>query len=107
MKTYRSFLMDLLDDLVTALSEAENAGWHHLASDTPEGFHYLRLLTWCREVSDRRDWHDNAKVRSAWRKIQRIPPGAEERYILGAPDYRRDVGGEWPSLPEPDPSGVG
>ena len=59
MQTYRRFLEGIYMSLVQALTEAEDEGWHH-AKAGPLYNHYQRLLTWYREVDERRQWYDHA-----------------------------------------------
>ena len=51
--TYPSFLRTLQAEVLEAVREAENAGWHHLNDASLESKTYDRLLTWQAEL-DRR-----------------------------------------------------
>ena len=92
MLGYRRFLMVLQSDLQTAISEAENMQWHHLPAEAPEYGHYLRLLTWEREVNERGIHYDAVKVKSSWRKLQREGPGSAQASLLGGHGDRQELG---------------
>ena len=83
MNQYRRFLMAFEDQLVDALMEGENMGWHHQETATPEYQHYLRLLTWIDMIRDRMRTYDATKVRSAWKQLRAIAPGAATGNVLG------------------------
>ena len=51
IKKYRRFIYELREQLIAAISEAEQQGWHH--SGGPCGDHYNRLLTWYEEFERR------------------------------------------------------
>ena len=61
LKPYRVFLLDMTDEVAAAITEAENLGWHHKL-ETPEGAHYLRLVTWSVELGKRLQWYDSIKA---------------------------------------------
>ena len=67
MRSYRSFIHDMAEQLVAAVADAENQGWHHQGEGTPLFQHYLRLCTWADELTTRRAWYDYIKARRpAW-----------------------------------------
>ena len=72
IRNYRRFLKGLRDQLVQAMAEAENAGWHHMALDTPEWVCYNRIVTWCDEVDARCEWYDNVQAAHGRRNPQTI-----------------------------------
>ena len=76
MKSYRRFLMDLHEELVRAILEAEDQEWHHWGELTVEFQHYVRLNTWAKELSERRQHLDNADIQRAWKRHRRGAPPA-------------------------------
>ena len=60
IKSYRRFLLDLIDELGEAMRQAEEQLWHHAIDGTPEKLHYIRLVTWTNEVSGRIRWYNDA-----------------------------------------------
>ena len=56
--TYIKFLRGLHEELVEAVAEGENAGWHHPATE-----HYLRLLTWVDTVEERIRDYQNTRTK--------------------------------------------
>ena len=108
MLQYRRFLRVLHDEMVNAIMEGENMGWHHLGGETPEYKHFLRLLTWEREVTGRMAHYDDAKVRSAWKRVRRATPRqyGTEGNILGGPNPGLEldgIGGQLYGPPAGDP----
>ena len=65
MRSYRSFLSGLWEDLALGVEEAENAGWHHHADGSPTWSHYQRLLTWILELEERMKHYDYTKASGA------------------------------------------
>jgi len=96
MLQYRRFLTVLHGELVNAIMEGENMGWHHLAGEAPEYAHFLRLLTWEREVTGRMAHYDDAKTRSAWKRLRRTRPGTgtQEGHVLEQPNSGLPISGE-------------
>ena len=95
MKNYRRFLLELQEELQSAIGEAENSEWHHQEQWTTQWQHYNRLCTWQSEVTERMVSYAAAKTRSAWRKLRRVPPASPQKgNILGAPDDKHYVDGD-------------
>ena len=58
MNTYETWIRKTEEDLQEAISDAENANWHHMANGTVEARAYGRLLTWISEIVVRRERYD-------------------------------------------------
>ncbi len=66
MKNYATWLQETQETLRAAVEEAEEAGWHHLEAspDTRTRISiYDRLLTWEREITERKETYDRKKSR--------------------------------------------
>ena len=61
MKSYRSFLIELEEELFSAMAEAENESWHHAPLGSVYNMHYTRLCTWYAEVRERREKYAETK----------------------------------------------
>ena len=59
MRNYAQWLVDMEAELATAITEAEDLGWHHEKGETPGARAYARLLTWLSEIVTRRKWLDD------------------------------------------------
>ena len=62
---YREWLELALEDLRVAITEAENAAWHHKPAGDKFRNIYMRLLTWENEVERRLTRIDVTKTESA------------------------------------------
>ena len=74
LDSYESFLQRLGDELVVAIAEAENMGWHHAKETSTEWTHYQRILTWIDEIEARMKHYDHAKRRPTERQFRRPSP---------------------------------
>ncbi len=93
MRSYRRFLLAFSDELQMAIAEAENLEWHHEPAQSAEWQHYNRLVTWETEITERMVFYAAAKARSAWKRLQRVPPtGASARSVLGGHPHRQELG---------------
>jgi len=63
MRLYEKWLKALQEEIREAITEAEEAGWHHLPEDGAEARRgcYTRLLTWEAEVDERVRWLDHGR----------------------------------------------
>jgi len=53
---YEAYLQTTRDELIEAITEAENAGWHHQPSGDFRAAAYNRLLTWYEAIRQRIVW---------------------------------------------------
>ena len=72
IKTYRRYLKGLRDELVEAIAECENMGFHHMAADTPEWKHFNRICGWAAELHERCEWYDNTQAAHGRRNPQKV-----------------------------------
>ena len=61
MKSYRSFLRDLEEELLECMRRAEALEWHHEPLGSDLNMHYTRLCTWYAEVHERRETYAATK----------------------------------------------
>ena len=98
IKSYRTFLLELGQELLEALRDCENYGWHHSEASTPEWQHYNRLFTWLDELSERASYYDHVKAkRPGW--VQRetaILVRTPEEYGLVRPRVHGELGSVGP-----------
>ncbi len=65
VRNYRTWLLELEEELQEAIRVSENAEWHHEPPGSERLMVYHRLITWVEEIHDRRVQYDNAKSRSS------------------------------------------
>jgi len=88
MQRYRRYIGTLLEELQTAIGEAELDEWHHEPEGSPLWKHYQRLVTWEYEVSERCAYHDYSKRSGPKSATYSKSPEADRH--LGDHQYRRD-----------------
>ena len=104
MRSYSTFIRKLEDEMVEAVRQVENLEWHHLPERTDEYQHYVRLLTWATEVSERRVRFDYIKAGRATRRSQReVNAWVAEANRVGGHPAELHAGGR--SAVDTDPSG--
>ena len=96
MHSLRTYYGMLLEELVDAIGDAENAGWHHLPPGDVRAAHYRRLGTWALALDERVKWYDNAKGRAA-----KYPESAKARSQVDRLQHPADgyngVSGSYPA----------
>ncbi len=92
IRPYAVFLRALQDELLDALADLENLGFHHMDEGSAEFQHFLRIATWCDEVNTRMWMYDSGKERKLWNKVQAIP-GAAPPSALVDPETKQYLGG--------------
>ena len=82
IKSYRRFLQDLETDLSRAITDAEDAGWHHMDPGSAVGQHYLRCITWYQEVQARGAYYDIKRTRGGLQAVRKLAEATEALRIL-------------------------
>ena len=98
-RPYGVFLRSLLDELETAVAELENLEFHHAPLGSAEFQHYLRVWTWCDEVTARMERFGNTKKQKAWQQLNAARP--EARHPLADPTDQQHLGGGDPDRDRP------
>ena len=87
MKTYRSFLIGLLDELVEAIRICETREFHHFTGDTEEWKVYNRLCGWANEIHERLQFYAKTK-RTKFQYVAEAAPAAPS-LLGGYADFER------------------
>ena len=91
MLKYRTFLMELGEDLLEAIRECENWEFHHAPPESVEWQHYLRLATWMEEVAARLAHYGNSKSRQTKYTSPVLPTWTQENNSMVRHDRQREL----------------